>query len=1254
MAGKRVGEAWIAVGPSFRGFRAKTEAWVKANMRPVKVPVEVDPKSKRPITLPDAKPVKARVDVDRSRFDRSLSAIENRLDRLSRGRFLINVGIAASPMASPILGAAAGGLLAGGGIGAGLLGGGGAFAGVGAASLKRVTEAQKTNSQAQAANSRAAAAAAKSSAAAARSAAAERAAAARQVQTAEKALAAATDQVRISQDRVRESMRALHDARRQAIRDLQDLREKSTDNALTIESAEIGLIDAQAELAKVQSTQGASALDLRKAKLGVAEAEDRLSDARRQSRRDAVDLAAAEKEGVEGSDQVVAARKQVTAARRDVKDARAEVQSARADLRDARASAASAGRVEAEAVAAQTVALQKLTPAQQAAANSVDRLRSRWAGFLNRTDPVVLGALSKGMNALGIALRPLETFLTPVARGFGAIFDQLGRDAGSKGANRFAKTMGVFSSRVLADAAQGTRNLAKGFGNLLVAFMPLSTDMSGGLVKLTDRFAKWTAGLSDSKGFQEFTDYVRTNGPLLLSTLGAIGRAFIDVLVAAAPLGGKLLRGLRSFAKWVSSFAEDHPKVTSFAVGFVALSSAVSAAAGPLAKMVPLLRGGAKGIGLVGSATKTGWKVGRDFVGGLRDQRTALKSGASWATTFGSAVRQGASNTLRSAKSLATYTKAQTMAGVAATRASLASARQGAVNLATAAKTKVVTFATKAWALATKGATLAMNLMKAAFLTSPWGVVIVGLVAVGAALVLAYKKVGWFRAGVQASWKAITVASKWAWSNVLKPVFRAIGWYIGNVLVPQYRLMWTVVKAVFGWIGDRVRWVWRNLLKPVFSAMRWYIRDVLGPVYSWLWTKVVRPVFGWIGDRAKWMWGRVLKPAFNATKTGVGKLGDAFVAVKKRIGDAWDGLKNLVRKPLKFSLQLVNSFVGAVNDFIPGNKFNLPKVKIPKGWRLGGRTLDIDPSRVAGVVHGREMVINAASTRRLDRDYGPDFLDSLNGYKGGGRVRPTKFPMNPGTYRGHTGVDFAAPMGSDVFAVQDGKIISTPRLGFSYGHHIREAIAGARHAIYAHLSKIFVKPGQNVKAGQRIGLSGSTGNSTGPHLHLTVGPPDTYANTLAWLGGANTPKGGKSGGGIFGGLFNAFSDLKSWISSKFRSLVTSKVADGGLFGRGPARAMLKPIPGALAANLKDRVFDSGGLATTHGLLVKNTIRPERVLGPSSTVALDEGLRNLGRGLPDMPIVDGSQIIGYLRDVATDRARIEIAANNQRMEQEVFN
>ncbi len=83
----------------------------------------------------------------------------------------------------------------------------------------------------------------------------------------------------------------------------------------------------------------------------------------------------------------------------------------------------------------------------------------------------------------------------------------------------------------------------------------------------------------------------------------------------------------------------------------------------------------------------------------------------------------------------------------------------------------------------------------------------------------------------------------------------------------------------------------------------------------------------------------------------------------------------------------------------------------------------------------------------------------------------------------HAGWDYAAPTGTPVKAAAKGKVIHAGNAG-SYGKLIKISHAEGYETRYAHLSKILVKNGQQVNAGDHIGNVGSTGRSTGPHLHF--------------------------------------------------------------------------------------------------------------------------------------------------------------------------
>ena len=90
-----------------------------------------------------------------------------------------------------------------------------------------------------------------------------------------------------------------------------------------------------------------------------------------------------------------------------------------------------------------------------------------------------------------------------------------------------------------------------------------------------------------------------------------------------------------------------------------------------------------------------------------------------------------------------------------------------------------------------------------------------------------------------------------------------------------------------------------------------------------------------------------------------------------------------------------------------------------------------------------------------------------------------------GYRRMHSGVDFRGRTGTPVYAATDGTVNFSGRNG-GYGNFVRIRHAGGLATGYAHLSRIAVRNGQSVERGQVIGYVGSTGLSTGPHLHYEM------------------------------------------------------------------------------------------------------------------------------------------------------------------------
>ena len=98
----------------------------------------------------------------------------------------------------------------------------------------------------------------------------------------------------------------------------------------------------------------------------------------------------------------------------------------------------------------------------------------------------------------------------------------------------------------------------------------------------------------------------------------------------------------------------------------------------------------------------------------------------------------------------------------------------------------------------------------------------------------------------------------------------------------------------------------------------------------------------------------------------------------------------------------------------------------------------------------------------------------------------------------HTGLDIAAPIGTPIKVVADGTVTFAAYSG-SYGYLVKVDHGNGVETWYAHTSKMYVKAGQEVKAGDVIAAVGNTGNSTGPHLHLEVRINGQHVNPQKYI-----------------------------------------------------------------------------------------------------------------------------------------------------------
>ncbi|MBM0064785.1 peptidoglycan DD-metalloendopeptidase family protein [Alkalicoccobacillus gibsonii] len=213
-------------------------------------------------------------------------------------------------------------------------------------------------------------------------------------------------------------------------------------------------------------------------------------------------------------------------------------------------------------------------------------------------------------------------------------------------------------------------------------------------------------------------------------------------------------------------------------------------------------------------------------------------------------------------------------------------------------------------------------------------------------------------------------------------------------------------------------------------------------------------------DTPHYAWGTIKnfgKSAWGATKNVGSKIKDSAL-------DVWDYISN----PGK----LFNKALDMLGVKAPSMGGSLKELGVGAYNKAKSSLKDFVINKVNGFFEGGE-----GGAGQKGKGWGSPFYLSS-------RFNPARRHPITGRVQPHNGDDWAAPMGTPFFAQAAGKV-SYSGWGNGYGNLIKIQ-SGAYERRYAHNQRNLVKAGQTVKAGQRIGLTGSTGDSTGPHVHYEV------------------------------------------------------------------------------------------------------------------------------------------------------------------------
>lgn len=163
--------------------------------------------------------------------------------------------------------------------------------------------------------------------------------------------------------------------------------------------------------------------------------------------------------------------------------------------------------------------------------------------------------------------------------------------------------------------------------------------------------------------------------------------------------------------------------------------------------------------------------------------------------------------------------------------------------------------------------------------------------------------------------------------------------------------------------------------------------------------------------------------------------------------------------------------------------------------------LQVEQAKIDKEMASARAQLDAIIRNATANDAGSSYVGGAWRWPAPGYTRITsKFGYRAWSNSYHKGIDIGAPTGAAIVASNAGTVVTSSYDANGYGNYVIINHGGGYMTVYGHLSRKSVSVGQNVSRGQTIGLCGSTGRSTGPHLHFEIRVNGTAKNPLNYLG----------------------------------------------------------------------------------------------------------------------------------------------------------
>ncbi|MDW4018964.1 peptidoglycan DD-metalloendopeptidase family protein [Staphylococcus saprophyticus] len=537
--------------------------------------------------------------------------------------------------------------------------------------------------------------------------------------------------------------------------------------------------------------------------------------------------------------------------------------------------------------------------------------------ILNTQGPKIfqhlLNATQSFVNGSAALFNKLSPLYSWAARGFADMaksFDDWANSVeGSKAINGFIE----YTKANLPIVGNIFGNIFKGIISLFQAFSGHSHNVLLGIQDVTKGFAEWSEGLKKSDGFQQFVQYLETNGPKVWSLIKNITGTLWGLVKGMAPVGAAVLSMSNAFFKWTNTMTNAHPILGKI----LGILTAVGGVALLAAKPILLLRGallGATGatklLGNAGAIAAIKTKIAAAAMGIWRGIVSASRTVALayMYATKGMTLAQMA----QAVKAKAAAVAQGIWNGVMTIGRSVANGFRFAIAALTtsqtlnAIKTKIATAAMLVWTTVSKGAALATRGLGLAirFMTGPIGIVIT--------------VIGLLVAGIMHLWK-----TNETFRNIVIGIWNSIK----NAAVASFGFIKVFVVGTFNFVKNNSIKIWQSFKNILLTIIRTWVAGVRNNIM--IIRTVTTTVFNFIKSWSIKIWTSLkngvlsiirgltngTRNLFNILKSGIVKI---ISTLRNWLITAWTFIKNKI-------IGIVKSYVNTVR-----NNFNFLKNGIVK------------------------------------------------------------------------------------------------------------------------------------------------------------------------------------------------------------------------------------------------------------------------------------------------------------------------------------